>query len=112
MMRNKLRQMKQKSPKDFWNYVNSLNRKTNNSDIKLDSLFDFFKNLNSTEHDDGDDSREELGVPNDSDALSTEVTEDEIINCIKKLKNGKFQEQTKLLMNISKYPVLFSCLYM
>ena len=42
MMRNKLRQMKQKSPKDFWNYVNSLNRKTNNSDIKLDSLFDFF----------------------------------------------------------------------
>ena len=29
--------MKQKSPKDFWNYVNSLNRKSNNSDIKLDS---------------------------------------------------------------------------
>ena len=42
MMRNKLRQMKQKSQKDFWNYVNSLNRKTSNSDIKLDSLFDFF----------------------------------------------------------------------
>ena len=90
MMRNKFRQMKQKSPKDFWNYVNSLNRKTSNSDIKIDSLFDFFKNLNSTEHDDGDDSRKELGVPNfDSDALNIEVTEDEIMNCIKKLKNVK-----------------------
>ena len=90
MMRNKLRQMKQKSPKDFWNYVNCLNRKTSNSDIKIDSLFDFFKNLNSTEHDDGDDSRKKLGVPNfDSDALNIEVTEDEIMNCIKKLKNVK-----------------------
>ena len=42
MMRNNLKQMKQKSPKDFWNYVNSLNKKPSNSDIKLDSLFDFF----------------------------------------------------------------------
>ena len=67
-----------------------MNRKASNSDIKIDSLFDFFKNLNSTEHDDGDDSRKELGVPNfDSDALNIEVTEDEIMNCIKKLKNVK-----------------------
>ena len=56
MMRNKLRQTKQKSLKNFWNYVNSLNRKSNNLGIKLDSLFDFLKNLNSTEHDDGVDS--------------------------------------------------------
>ena len=43
MMRNKLRQMKQKSPTDFWNYVNSLNRKPSNSDIKLKRLFDFLR---------------------------------------------------------------------
>ena len=59
-------------------FVNSLNRKSNNSDIKLDSLFDFLKNSNSNEHDDEVDSREELGVPKfDSDALNVEVTEDE-----------------------------------
>ena len=43
MVRNKLRQMKQKSRKDIWNYVNSLNKKPSNSDIKLDSLFDFLR---------------------------------------------------------------------
>ena len=87
MMRNKLRQMKQKSPKDFWNYVNSLNKKPSNSDIKLDGLFDFFKDINSTEHDDVDDSQEELGIPNfNSEALNIEVTESEIMSCIKNLK--------------------------
>ena len=50
--------------------------------------------MNSTEHDDVNDSREKLVVPNfNSDALNIEVTEDEIMNCIKKLKNG--QGQTK-----------------
>ena len=73
--------MKQKSPKDFWNYVNSLNRKPNNSDIKLDSLFDYLKDITSTEHGDVDHSQEEFGVPNFiSDALHIEVTEDEIMN--------------------------------
>ena len=31
MMKNKMRQMKQKSHKDFWNYVSSLNKKPSNS---------------------------------------------------------------------------------
>ena len=50
----------------------------------------FFKDINSTEHDDVDDSREELGIPNfNSEALNIEVTETEIMSCIKNLKNGK-----------------------
>ena len=53
--------------------------------------------MKSTEHDDVNDSRDELVVPNlNSDALNIEVTEDEIMNCIKKLKDG--QRQTELLM--------------
>ena len=50
----------------------------------------FFKDINSTDHDDVDDSQEELGVPNfNSDALNIEVTETEIMSCIKNRKNGK-----------------------
>ena len=49
-----------------------------------------FKHINSTEHDDVDDSREELGIPNfNSEALNIDVTETEIMSCINHLKNGK-----------------------
>ena len=72
----------------FWNYVNSLNTKPSNPDIKLDALHDFFKTLNSTEHDDVVEG--EIAANNlDSDMLNCEISEDEILKCIKKLKNGK-----------------------
>ena len=46
--------------------------------------------ITNTEHNDVDDSQEELGVSNfNSDVLHIEVTEDEIVYCIKKLKSGK-----------------------
>ena len=57
-----------------------------------------FKDINSTEHDDVDDSREELGVPNfHSGALNIEVTETEIMSCIKNLKNGKCQGTDEII---------------
>ena len=34
--------MQQKTPKDFWNYVDSLNTKSSSPDIKLDALHEFF----------------------------------------------------------------------
>lgn len=87
-MRNKVRQMQQKSPKDFWNYVNSLNSKNCDPDIKIENLFQFFKDINSTEHDDA--GLEEHDANNlDLNILNSAITEDEILNCIRKLKNGK-----------------------
>ena len=80
--------MQQKSPKDFWNYVNSLNTKLSNPDIKLDALHGFFKTLNSIEHDDvveGDIKANNL----DSGMLNCEISEYEIMKWLKKLKNGK-----------------------
>ena len=65
----------------------------NNSDIKLNSLFDYFKDMHSIEHDDVNDSREELVVQNfNSDALNIEVTDDEIMNCIKKFRWPEIDE--------------------
>ena len=109
MMRNKLRQIKQKSPKDFWNCVNSLNKKPSNSDIKLDSLFDFFKDINSTEQHVADDSLEEVGIPNfNSEALNIEVTELKIMSCIKNRKNVKCLGTDEIINEYIKisYPVL------
>ena len=87
-MRTKVRQMQQKSPKDFWNYVKSLNPKPSNPDIKLDALHDFFETLNSTEHDDVVEG--EIDANNlDLDMLNCEISEDEILKCIKKFKKRK-----------------------
>ena len=41
-MRKKVRQMRQKSSKDYWNYINSHNNKQSIPEIKFDKLFDFF----------------------------------------------------------------------
>ena len=36
-MRKKIRQMRQKSPNDYWNYINSLNNKQSIPGIRLDT---------------------------------------------------------------------------
>ena len=73
----------------------------------------FFKDINSTEHDDVDDSREELGIPNfNSEALNIEVTETEIMSCIKNLKNGKCPGTDEIIneyQNILSCPVTYIC---
>ena len=53
-MRKKVHQMLQKSPKDYLNYINSLNNKQSTPEIKLDTLLDIFKKLNNVKY--GDDS--------------------------------------------------------
>lgn len=88
-MRKKVREMRQKSPKDYWNYVNSLNKKNKNPDIKLDNLFEFFKTINNIEHDDSDTQFENVNNDLDSEILNRGITQDEILSCIQKLKNGK-----------------------
>lgn len=87
-MRKKVREMRQKTPKDYWNYINSLNHKKVNSDIKLESFFDFFKNINNTAQDD-DVALEAESSEFDPEMLNCNITEDEILRCVKKLKNGK-----------------------
>ena len=87
--RKKVREMRQKSPNDYWRYINSLNSKKSKSDIKLDTLYDFFKNLNNTEYDENDLPQERANNENfNNDILNEEITHDEIITCIKNLKNG------------------------
>ena len=85
--RKRIREMRQKSPNDYWKCINSLNKKTKNNDIKLETLYDFFKNLNNTEYDENDlpAADENIGDFN-NEILNDKITQDEIIKPIFKNK--------------------------
>ncbi|MCU7800877.1 MAG: reverse transcriptase family protein [gamma proteobacterium symbiont of Lucinoma myriamae] len=87
----KLRNMKNKNPKDYWKLLNNIDHKTETPDIKLDVLYTFFKNLNdnqSNEDEQMDDTS--LLIDEDGDELlNSYITESEILKCIKSLKNNK-----------------------
>ena len=42
---NKLRSLKNKSPKEYWKIINSIDNKKTDSNIELDKLYTFFKDL-------------------------------------------------------------------
>ena len=42
-MQNNLRNMKRKTPKEFWKIINSIERKNDEQNITLESLYDFLK---------------------------------------------------------------------
>ncbi|MEW8544510.1 MAG: hypothetical protein AB2693_13350, partial [Candidatus Thiodiazotropha sp.] len=51
----KLRILKSKRPKDFWKIINSIDQNNKESNISIDSLYDFFKNQN-TEDENGNEN--------------------------------------------------------
>ena len=65
-------------------YINSLNKKTKNNDIKLETLYDFFKNSNNTEYDENGlpAADENIGDFN-NEILDDKITQDKIMTCIK-----------------------------
>ena len=88
-MRRKIRSMRSKSPKDYWNYINSLNTRNKSDDVNMDVFFDFFKNLNANNIDPNE--RVDAEFPNvDIDHnLNNEITVEEIVSCINKYKSGE-----------------------
>ena len=89
-IRKKMSNLKNGNSKEFWKILNS-NRVKKKNTIPINILFDFFKNLNSSESDDIEmpfnfnfDNSDEL-----NEHLNNPITELEIFKCIKELKNGK-----------------------
>jgi len=86
---NKLRQIKDKDPKYFWSIIKS-KKKEPLTDISMKCLYDYFKNLNE-----GNDNEAGLHISdfiinnNEEPILNDEITENEIVNVINKLKNNK-----------------------
>ena len=88
---NKLRSLKNKSPKEYWKIINSIDNKKADSNIELDKLYTFFKDLNEqpdTEHDFCDNNIE-FSIDDNDEILNSPITDSEILKCIKLLKNNK-----------------------
>lgn len=79
-----LRKLKSKNPKHFWKLINSLERNDDDSDINVETLYDYFKTLNEN-NDQGNDITYafNVDVTDDDEILNSSITEAEILKCIK-----------------------------
>ena len=95
-MQNRLRDMESKRPKEYWNFINSLNRNGKNQPMPtLQEFYEHFKLLNSC----SDDTEETLNLNNDQndETLNSKITQEEILGAIRKLNNGKAPGTDRIL---------------
>ena len=91
--------MKHAKPRDFWKIINSAT-KTNKKNAPLDDLFQYFKNLNTIQT----DENAEFQTSSTTDTtpifnyyINQPITEKEIQEAIKQLKNNKSHGFDKIL---------------
>ena len=96
-MQQKLRNLKHKNPKEFWEILNNIERKEDEPDISIDTLYEYFKNLNI--NNDGNDTQETINIDitDDDEILNSSITEGEIIKCIKSLKNNNSSANDRII---------------
>ena len=91
---DKLRSMRTKNPKDYWNYIKSLDKKKDKTYPPLNALYEHFKNINKS-----NESHENYKAHDDeeNENLNKRISVDEICKCINKLKNGKCPGDDRIL---------------
>ena len=110
--KHKIRTMRQKSPKDYWRYINSLNFKTVNADISIEQMYEHFKTMNEMHTDDENVPDSDFLAYADDPQLNTDITESEIRKGIKSLKNNKSPGIDNILNEyIKRTEPLFMSLY-
>ena len=57
-IQEKLRKFKSKTPKEYWNIINSLDRNNENSSTDLDTLYNFFKDMNENQNTNDEEENE------------------------------------------------------
>lgn len=87
-MSKKIDNLRKSNSKEFWNLLKT-KQKRNNSDISIDVLYNFFKDLNSSDEEIDYDfltnvQQEELNA-----IVNCDIKQEEIEKCIKELKNNK-----------------------
>ena len=106
----KLRNMHKKSPKDYWKYLNSLNKSKKTKTPPIESLHDFFQELNSAQIPEDDDAIDGIlngiNLNDDDQFLNTPITPAEILKCIQTLKNSKAPGSDEVLNEYIKYTKL------
>ena len=92
-----LRSLKSNNPREYWKKIQR--KKHSSVPVALQNLYEHFKSLNESEtENEGTNLRENILEQNisqnvsfdyDMESLNSDITEDEIISAIKKLKSGK-----------------------
>jgi hypothetical protein len=67
----------------------SKNKNSEENKISLDRLYEYFKELNSSENEASSDDFSRIYSQNGVDLLNSEITEDEVIKAVKNFKNSK-----------------------
>lgn len=84
----KLRNLHSKKPKDFWKLINSMESKTECADLDIEEFFEYFRTSNIDMDTEASESININTIDND-ELLNTPITSQEILKCVKKLKNNK-----------------------
>ena len=83
-IQEKLRKLKSKNPKEYWNIINSLDRNNENSSIDLDTLYNFFKDMNVHKNtNDEEENKLNIDITDDDEILNSWNTEAEIHKVLK-----------------------------
>ena len=117
-MKKELKTLRSKNPKEYWKILNE-GQKKKQPNISIDVLYEFFKNLNGApDHDDvelsvlSESLQENLDFDNLNIHLNDSITRDEILTCIKKLKNDKVSGDDMIRNEfIKSTPDMFLALY-
>ena len=93
----KLRNLKSKNPRDFWRIMNSLDKSKDNENIDIETLYDFFKNLNEQNEREDMSPNVNIDLNDEDELLNSPITENEILKCIRWLKNNKSSSNDKII---------------
>ncbi|VDI28266.1 Hypothetical predicted protein [Mytilus galloprovincialis] len=111
---NKIQNLRGNNPKEFWKILNK-GKKKKQPDIDIGKLHDFFKNLNAAPEDDQSVRFPDID-PMQSEQLNENInspfSQDEILRCIKKLKNDKACGEDEIINEyIKSTSTQFICIY-
>ena len=92
-----LKEMRTKNPKEYWKIVNKnrYSKQDSKQSIDINTLYEYFKDLNKAPEINEDvnemleNELSSLEITSINDDLNEPISEDEIIKCIKNLKNNK-----------------------
>ena len=75
-IQKKLRTLKGKNPKEYWKVINSLDRNSDESSINLETLYNFFKDINdNTTQNESEGNEINIDISDDDEILNSWVTE-------------------------------------
>lgn len=95
-VKSKLKNVKKGNPKEYWKILNSSNNKCK-TEVDIKAMFDYMKKVNEGNGGDNDTNDCEFVLDDTHNSiLNGQITENEILQAVSKLKNNKAPGYDKL----------------